>query len=199
MGKLIANRISPLGNNHSSIAVHEDRTGNTLDTVLHGHGCIPGPAIVDLRPRHVMRLHEFLESGSLLRVIKADTQNIEAHGVVLLVGRDDVREFHAARSAPGGPEIKQYHFAFVITREINRLAFQCPGLKSWSLLTGGNGRPNVTIGPGNNDTQGDGGGGKERQGAVIQYFNSPHGHQNKPLPAGCNPALRKGDIRRVFA
>src|SRR5256885_17053499 len=76
----------------------------------------------------------------MLWLVQADAQYLKPFRMILIVSRDDVRQFRSARPAPRGPKIQQHYLPFVIIRKIDGFSVHGHGMKTRSLLPRGNSR-----------------------------------------------------------
>src|SRR5687767_3032881 len=59
-----------------------------IDSVELANLCVPELAVVYLRPRHLVRFRKLRNFGSLILLIQADSEDVEAFILVLLIGLD---------------------------------------------------------------------------------------------------------------
>src|SRR5687767_10442082 len=108
-----------------------DLAGGSVDQVGGWNGIypvelgdlgVPELSVVDLRPRHFVLFQELSDFGALVFLVQADSEDVEALLLVLLIGLDQSRDLYAAWTAPGGPEVEKDQLALVVLREVDRLA-----------------------------------------------------------------------------
>ena len=82
-----------------------------MHAIFDGEFVAPAFAVIELLPGHAFVFGEARQFRFFL--VQADADDFKSVGMVFFVGLDHAGQFSAAGRAPGGPEIKEDHLAFV--------------------------------------------------------------------------------------
>src|SRR5262245_65896748 len=85
-----------------ALAIQEEGCRDAIDAVFGGELVLCTFAVKILHPRDLFGFQKAFEL--LLVLVKADTDDFKAVGVMLLVSLNDIGQFGYTRAAPGRPE-----------------------------------------------------------------------------------------------